>query len=102
MTWDEAAKRAAAKQVMRPPPRPPKAVEPTTALSSGEFDQYTLLTQLSDVEAQAKPLDDAMVVDELAKPVAGSSKHPDDVDVIDSELIYYFTVYDIHIIGVFT
>ena len=29
-----------------------------------------------------------MIVDEPAKPVAGSSKHPDDVDVIDSELIY--------------
>ena len=40
------------------------------------------------MEAQAKPLDDAMVVDEPAKPVAGSSKHPDNVDVIDSELIY--------------
>ena len=86
--WNEATKRAAAKQVMRPPPHPPKAVELTTALLRGKFDQYMLLDRLSDVEAQAKPLDDAMVVNEPAKPVAGSSKHPDDVDVIDSELIY--------------
>ena len=38
VTWNEAAK-----QVMRPPPHPPKAVESTTALSSHEFNQYTLL-----------------------------------------------------------
>ena len=86
--WNEAAKRAATNQVMWPPPCPPKAVEPTTALSSGEFNQYTLLARLSDAEAQAKPLDDAMVINEPTKPVAGSSKHPDDVDVIDGELIY--------------
>ena len=62
--------------------------ESTTAPSPGTFNQYTLLDQLSDVEAQAKPLDNAMVVDEPAKPVAGSSKHPDNADVIDDELIY--------------
>ena len=73
---------------MRPPPRPAKAVEPTTALSSSKLDQYTLLTRLSDAEAQAKPLDDAMVIDEPAKPVAGSSKHPNDEDIVDSELRY--------------
>ena len=55
---------------------------------SGEFNQYTLLARLSDVEAQAKPLDNAMVINEPAKPVAGSSKHPDNADVIDGELIY--------------
>ena len=86
--WNEAEKRAATKQVMRPPPCPPKAVEPTTALSRSKFNQYTLLDQLSDVEAQAKPLDDAMVVNEPVIPVADSSKHPDEVDIIDSELIY--------------
>ena len=32
--------------------------------------------------------DGAMIVDEPAKPVAGSSKHPDDMVVIDGELIY--------------
>ena len=73
---------------MQPPPHPAKAVELTTALSSGEFDQYTLLTQLSDAEAQTKPLDNAMVIDEPVKPVAGTSKHPNDVDIIDGELIY--------------
>ena len=52
------------------------------------FNQYPLLNRLSDAEAQAKPLDNAMVVDEPAKPVAGSSKHPNDVDIIDGELIY--------------
>ena len=87
-TWNEAAKRAAIKQVMRLPPCPPKAVESTAAPSSSEFDQYTLLTWPSDAEAQAKPLDNAMVVDEPVKPVAGSIKHPDDVDVVDGELIY--------------
>ena len=51
----------------------------------GAFDQYTLLDQLADVEAQSKPLDDAMVVDEPAKPVVGSIKHPDDMN---GELIY--------------
>ena len=60
----------------------------TTAPSPGTFDQYTLLNQLSDAEVQAKPLDDTMVVDEPVKPVAGSSKHPNDVDIIDDELIY--------------
>ena len=91
MTWDEAAKPAATKQVMWPPPRPAKAVDLTTASPSGEFDQYTLLTQLSDAEAQAKPLDNAIVIDEPAKPVAGSSKHPEDADIVDDELIYQFT-----------
>ena len=60
----------------------------TTAPSPGTFDQYTLLNRLSDAEAQAKPLDNAMVVNEPVKPVAGSSKHPDNTDVIDGELIY--------------
>ena len=88
MTWNEAAKHAAAKQVMQPPPCPLKAVELTTAPSHGKFDQYTLLDQLTDAEAQSKPLDDAMVIDEPAKPVAGPSKHPNDMDVVDGELIY--------------
>ena len=43
MMWNEAAKRAATRQVMRPPPHPAKAVEVNTASSSGEFKQYTLL-----------------------------------------------------------
>ena len=86
--WNEAAKHAAAKQVMRPPPHPLKAVEPTAAPLSGKFNQYTLLARLSDAEAQAKQLDNAMVVDEPAKPVAGSSKHPNDTDVVDGEVIY--------------
>ena len=29
-----------------------------------------------------------MVVDKPEKPVAGSSKHPDDMDIIDGKLIY--------------
>ena len=88
-TWNEAAKCAAVKQVIQPPPHPVKAVESTTAPSPGTFEQYTLLNQLSDaVKAQTKPSDNAMIVDEPAKPVAGSSKHPDNTDIIDSELIY--------------
>ena len=42
-TWNEAAKRAATKQVSRPPPCPIKAVESTTAPSPGTFEQYTKL-----------------------------------------------------------
>ena len=88
-TWNEAAKRAATKQVSRPPPHPIKAVESTTAPSPGTLEQYTLLNWLSATKiAETQPCDDAMDVDEPAKPVAGSSKHPDDTDVIDSELIY--------------
>ena len=87
--WNEAAKHAAVKQVTQPPPCPVKAVESTTVLSSGTFKQYTLLDQLSDAaKAQTKPSNDAMIIDEPVKPVAGSSKHPDDMDVIDSKLIY--------------
>ena len=37
---------------------------------------------------QSKQVDDAMVVNEPAKPVADSSKHPDNMDIVDSELIY--------------
>ena len=87
--WNEAAKHAAVKQVSRPPPCSVKAVESTTAPSHGTFEQYTLLDQLSDTaKAHPKPSDDTMIVDEPAKSVAGSSKHPDDTDIIDSELIY--------------
>ena len=87
--WNEATKHAAAKQVTQPPPCPVKAVESTTALSSGTFKQYTLLNRLSDVaKAQTKPSNNAMVVNEPAKPVAGSRKHPDNIDIIDGELIY--------------
>ena len=88
-TWNKTAKHAAVKQVIQPPPRPVKAVESTTVPSPGTFKQYTLLNQLSDAaKAQTKPSDDTMIVDEPAKPVVGSSKHPDNMDVIDVELIY--------------
>ena len=71
--WNEAAKRAAVKQVSQPPPHPIKAVESTTALSHSTFEQYTLLNRLSDaVKAQTKPSDDAMIVDEPAKPEANT------------------------------
>ena len=85
--WNEAAKCAAV--VSQPPPCSVKAVELTTALLHGTFKQYTLLDRLSDAaKAQTQPSDNTMIVDEPAKPVAGSSKHPDDMDVIDGELIY--------------
>ena len=83
-TWNEAAK-----QVSQPPPCPIKAVELTTAPSPGTFEQYTLLNRLSDTaKVKTQPCDDAMIVNEPVKPVAGSSKHPDDMDVINSEPIY--------------
>ena len=37
---------------------------------------------------QTKLSDNAMIINEPAKPVAGSSKHPDNMDIIDGELIY--------------
>ena len=83
MMWNEAAR-----QVTRPPPHPAKVVELNTALSSSEVDQYMLLTWLTDVEVQSKPLDDAMVIDEPVKPIAGSSKHPNDEDIVDGGLRY--------------
>ena len=87
--WNEAAKCAATKQVSRPPPHPVKAVEMTTAPSPSTFEQYTLLDQLSAAETvKTQPCDDAMIINEPVKPVAGSSKHPDDTDIIDGELIY--------------
>ena len=87
--WNEAAKHAATKQVSQPPPHPVKAVELTTALLPGTFEQYTLLDWLSDAEiAKTQPRDDTMIVNEPVKPVAGSSNHPDNTDVIDGELIY--------------
>ena len=87
--WNEGAKRAAVKQVSQPPPHSVKTVESTTVPSHDTCEQYTLLNRLSDaVKAKTQPHDDAMIFDEPVKPVAGSSKHPDDMDVIDGELIY--------------
>ena len=86
--WNEAAKHADERQVMWPPLRSPKVVELNTTSSSSTFKQYTLLDQLSNMEVQSKPADDAMVINEPVKPVAGSSKHPDNMDIIDGELIY--------------
>ena len=73
---------------MQPPPCLAKVVELNNASLSSAFKQYTLLDQLTEAEAQSKPLDNAMVIDKPVKPVAGLSKHPDDVDVVDGELIY--------------
>ena len=87
-TWNEATKHAAERQVMWPPPHPAKIVEPNTAPLSSAFKQYTLLNQLANMEAWSKQAEDAMVVNEPAKPVAGSSQHPDNMDVIDGKLIY--------------
>ena len=42
-TWNEAAKCAATRQVMQPPPHLAKVVEPNTVSSSSAFKQYTLL-----------------------------------------------------------
>ena len=87
--WNKAAKRAAVKQVSRPPPCSVNAVESTTVPLHSTFEQYTLLDQLSDTaKVQTRPSNDAMIVNEPAKPVAGSRKHPDDPDVINVELIY--------------
>ena len=61
-----------------------------TYVDNGALESLAIYTPFTPLlsEAQSKPLDDAMVIDEPVKPVAGSSKHPNDVDVIDGELIY--------------
>ena len=73
---------------MQPPPCPAKVGELNTMSLSGALKQYTLLDQLADVEVQSKQVDDAMVINEPAKLVADSSKHPNNMDVVDGELIY--------------
>ena len=88
MMWNKATKHAATRQVMWPPPCLAKIVEPNTASSSSAFEQYTLLDWLVNMEKRPKQSDDAMVVDEPVKTVADSSKHPDDLDIVDGELIY--------------
>ena len=49
--WNEAAKCAATRQVMQPPPHSTKVVAPNTALLSSVFKQYTFLNRLTEVEA---------------------------------------------------
>ena len=61
---------------------------PNTASSSSIFEQYTLLNRLTEAESQLTSTGDDMVINEPAKPVAGLSKHPDDADIVDGELIY--------------
>ena len=73
---------------MWPPPHLAKIVEPNTASSSSAFNQYTLLTQLADMEKHLKQSDNAMIINEPVKTVADSSKHPNDMDIVDSEQIY--------------
>ena len=58
--WNEAAKCAATRQVMQPPPHPAKIVAPNTALSSSVFEQYTLLNWLTGAEAQLTSTGDAI------------------------------------------
>ena len=77
-----------------------KAVNATTSTSfqsSGTYcyligwyiKQTTLLNRLTEAEAQLASTNNDMVVDEPVKPVAGSSKHPDDQEFIaESELLY--------------
>ena len=73
---------------MWPPPHLAKIVEPNTASSSSAFKQYTLLIWLADVEKHLKQSDNAMIINEPVKTVADSSKHPNDMDIVDSEQIY--------------
>ena len=64
-TWNKAEKHAATRQVIPPPPHLAKIAE-----------------------KRLKQSDDAMIVDEPVKTVADPSKHPNNVDIIDGELIY--------------
>ena len=89
MTWNEAAKHTATRQSMQLPPCPTKVVAPTAASSSSIFEQTTLLDRLTETEVQLASTNDNIVIDEPVKPVAGSSKHPDDQEfVVDGELLY--------------
>ena len=48
-----------------------------------------LLNSLTEAEAQLASTNDDMVVNKPVKPVAGSSKHPDNQEfVMDGELLY--------------
>ena len=69
--WNKAAKHAATRQVMWPPPHPAKVVAPNTALLSSVFKQYTLLDRLAEAEPQLISMNNAMVINEPVKPVAG-------------------------------
>ena len=89
MMWNEAAKHAATRQSMQLPPCPAKVVAPTAAASSSIFEQTMLLNRLTEAEAQLASSNNDMVIDKPVKPVAGSSKHPNDQEfVMDSELLY--------------
>ena len=63
---------------------------PNIASSSSAFDQYTLLDRLTEA-AQSTSMGNAMVINELAKPVAGLSKHADETDIMDGDLIQWAT-----------
>jgi hypothetical protein len=91
-TWNEAARRSAA----RTPHRRPKAIAPAIASSS------TLVEKQPSIDlAAATPLptaDDSMVIDDIVKPVTMSRRHADDLNpdpalqdlalIMDSELEY--------------
>ena len=86
--WNETAKHAATRQSMWLPPHPAKGVALNAASLSSVFKQYTLLNRLTGAEAQLTYTGNDMIVNKPVKPVAGLSKHPDDADIVDGELIY--------------
>ena len=86
--WNEAAKHAVTRQSMWLPPHPAKGVALNAASLSSVFKQYTLLNRLTGAEAQLTYTGNDMIVNKPVKPVASLSKHPDDADIVDGELIY--------------
>ena len=90
MTWNKAAKQAAARQLMWLPPHPTKVAALTATSSTSTLKQQPWLNRLT--EPQLITTDDDMVIDEPVKLVAGPSKHANEPDIIiDGDLMYWVT-----------
>ena len=87
MTWNEAAKRAASRKTAQLPSRAILTALPGSAITPKPIGQDS--TSDTVTEPQLLKLDDDMVIDEPAKPVAGPSTHPDEPEFIaDGDLMY--------------
>ena len=86
-TWNEAAKRAASRKTAQLPSRAILTALPGSAVTPKPIGQDS--TSDTVTEPQLLKLDDDMVIDEPAKPVAGPSTHPDEPEFIaDGDLMY--------------
>ena len=67
---------------MQPLPCPAKVVAPNTASSSSVVEEYTLLDRLTEAEPQSTSMGNAMVINKPAKPIAGLSKHRQQINIL--------------------